>query len=254
MVFTPEDRDSVLARLVQRAADDPAVLAAALFGSLASGDADGWSDVDLALRISDEDVARRWTDHLYAQEGAVHHVDMWSGPTRYCAFLLGNALQVDVSFWTSDIAVRAGRAVSPLFGAVGQHTDAAPVDVGHLVGMGWLYAVHARSALARGRLWQGVHMIDGARDQAVGLACLRHGLPAHEGRGVDLLPEPVHRRLTATRAGDVDERELAGSLDAVVELLLDEIAAVRPELAARIRPALLPHRSTNATIEPRPGS
>ena len=56
--------------------------------------------------------------------------------------------------------------------------------------MGWLYALHIRSSLARDRRWQAVHMLDGLRNQVVALACLRFGLPHHQGRGVyDLPPE-----------------------------------------------------------------
>ena len=34
-------------------------------------------------------------------------------------------------------------------------------------------------------------MISGMRDQVLALACLRHGLPAREGRGMDGLPADV---------------------------------------------------------------
>jgi hypothetical protein len=46
-----------------------------------------------------------------------------------------------------------------------------------LIGMGWLYALHARSSIARGRVWQAEYMISGMRDQVLALACLRHRLP-----------------------------------------------------------------------------
>ena len=34
-------------------------------------------------------------------------------------------------------------------------------------------------------------MISGIRDHALALACIRHGLPAVHGRGMDLLPDWV---------------------------------------------------------------
>src|ERR671935_220226 len=65
------------------------------------------------------------------------------------------------------------------------------ISGGALIGYAWLYALHARSSLARGRLWQAEYMVSAMRDQALALACLRHGLPAREGRGIDLLPSEI---------------------------------------------------------------
>ena len=58
--------------------------------------------------------------------------------------------------------------------------------------------MHARSSIARGRRWQAVYMLNGLRDQVLSLVCLRHGLPTHEGRGIDDLPDEVTERLAGT--------------------------------------------------------
>src|SRR5437868_3583950 len=63
-----------------------------------------------------------------------------------------------------------------------------PPSVGELVGLGWLHALHARSSIERGQLWQAEYMVSGVRDQVLALACLRHGLPAAYARGADRLP------------------------------------------------------------------
>lgn len=241
-MYATDDRDAVQAQLAQRATEDPAITAAALLGSLASGGADRWSDIDMALRIADEAderfVVKTWTDSLYAEHGAVHHVDLWDQRTRYRAFLLENTMQVDLSFWPAQDFLSLGRPVSPIFGETGDPLEDAEPDAELFVGMGWLYAVHVRSALARRRLWQAVHMIDGIRDQLIGLACLRHGLPAHQGRGVDRLPAALQEQLAATRAPSVDARDLGLSFAAAVEVLLGEIAMALPELGDRLGPAL----------------
>src|SRR5262249_2399948 len=57
-----------------------------------------------------------------------------------------------------------------------------------LIGMGWLYALHARSSIERGRAWQAEDMISGLRDQVLAPACLRPGVPAVGGRRLDRLP------------------------------------------------------------------
>jgi hypothetical protein len=106
----------------------------------------------------------------------------------YRFFLLSNTLQVDLSFWPSRAFAASGPTHRLLFGETNDAPTWPPPSPEALVGMGWLYALHIRSSLARGRQWQAVHMLDGLRDQVVALACLRFGLPAHQGRGVDYLP------------------------------------------------------------------
>jgi hypothetical protein len=71
----------------------------------------------------------------------------------------------------------SGRANEP-----GHAAAPKPFDI---IGLGWLYALHARSSIARQRLWQAEYMISGIRDHTLALAFIRHGLPAAHGRGID---------------------------------------------------------------------
>lgn len=242
MMFTPDDRGATQAWLERRATDDPAVIGAALLGSLAAGSGDRWSDVDLALHVggdADGDaVVDDWTTAMYADLGAVHHLDLWAGRTRYRAFLLDSTMQIDLSFWPTGDFRSLGRPVTMLFGRTGGPADNTTVGPGQFVGMGWLYAVHVRSAIARGRLWQAVHMIDGLRDQAIGLMCLRNDLPPRQGRGVDRLPDVDQAGLAATRASSVDVTALQGSFTAAVDLLVAEIRDAQPDVARRLAPVL----------------
>ncbi|HEY8456023.1 MAG TPA: nucleotidyltransferase domain-containing protein [Actinopolymorphaceae bacterium] len=237
-MFTSEERRALRDNLVARARSDEHVIGAALVGSAAAGSEDDWSDIDLALQLGlDAElsaVVQAWTDVMYADHGAVHHLDVWRGETLYRVFLFANSLQVDLSFWSADDFRATTPSFRLLFGeAAPPRIDPAP-SVEHLAGMGWLYALHVRSALARGRLWQAVHMLDGMRDQVVGLACARHGLPAHQGRGVDQLPGGFLQGLCETRAKDVELDELHRAFVATTRLLLAEIAQAAPELAARL--------------------
>ena len=101
--------------------------------------------------------------------------------------------------------------------------------------MGWLYALHARSSIARGRALQANHWINGARDQVTMLACLRHGLPAPEGRGVDDLPAGLRQSLAETLVRGLDERELRRAFTATITALLDEAQRVDPDREQRLR-------------------
>lgn len=90
------------------------------------------------------------------------------------------------------------------------------------VRMGWLSALHVRSALGRGRWWQAVWMLESLRNVVVGLYCRRFALPASEGRGVDRLPADLRDGLTRSHPSSVGPDQLWTSFDLLVGLLLEE--------------------------------
>jgi len=237
-MFGIEERKRLTDVLISAAQLDEQISAAALTGSAASGTEDRWSDIDLALGLVPEAdlalVLADWTEAMYRGHGAVHHTDLRSGGTIYRVFLLANSLQVDIAF---SPAADFG-AIGPSFRLISgtaqeqkQARDPAAVD---LVGMGWLYALHARSSIARGKVWQAEYMISGVRDQVLALACLRHGVPASQGRGMDQLPPAITTPLAAALVRSFDAAELTRAFRAAVEALLAEIREVEPDLATRL--------------------
>ena len=238
-VFSVAEREALRDRLVVAARSDDRITAAAVVGSGASHGEDAWSDIDLALRLADglrpEDVAAEWTTRKYDRAGAVDHVDVWSGRTLYRVFLLRSSLQVDVSFWSSDAFAAQGTSFRLLFGESNPPRPARSPSSETLIGMGWLYALHARSSIARGRGLQALYMINCVRDQVIALACLRHGLPAIEGRGVDDLPAGLRQRLAETLVRDMSRQELRRTFTASVVALLDEAQRVDPDREQRLR-------------------
>jgi predicted nucleotidyltransferase len=238
-VFSVTEREALRDRLIAAARADDRITAAALVGSGATGDEDAWSDIDLALRLGDglepDDVAGEWTTRIYDTDGAVDHLDVWSGSTLFRVFLLSSSLQVDLSFWTADTFAASGTSFRLLFGESNEPRPSRSSTRGALIGMGWLYALHARSSIARGRALQALHMIDGVREQTITLACLRHELPAHEGRGVDDLPAGLRQRIAATLVSELEERELCRAFAASVGVLLDEVRVIDPDREQRLR-------------------
>jgi len=238
-VFSIAEREALRDRLIAAARSDDRITAAAVVGSGADGGEDAWSDIDLALRLADglepDDIAAEWTTRIYQSAGAIDHVDVWSDSTLFRVFLLRNSLQVDLSFWPGEAFAASGASFRLLFGESNDprparsHAPAAPI------GMGWLYALHARSSIARGRALQAVHMINLVRDQVITLACLRHELPAREGRGVDDLPAELRHRLAETLVRELNRHELCRAFTASVAALLDEAQRVDPEREQRIR-------------------
>ena len=241
-MFSPEEREALLARLVAAAASDNDVVGAALLGSAARGELDRWSDVDLALRLAPgatpEGVAEAWTARVAETERVVDHLDLRASGALYRVLLLGSTLQVDLSFWPHDQPLADGAPVEVLLGdvPVAPARASAPADGSRTaVRMGWLYALHVRSALARGRPWQASWMLDQLRDVVVGLWCRAAGLPPEQGRGVDRLPGGRLAELAASRPRGVEPDDLWSGFEVLTGLLLAEAARQDVDVPADLR-------------------
>lgn len=238
-MFSPAQRADVRAELLNKAANDPRISGAAITGSAAAGREDRWSDVDLAFGVGDAfavpEVLADWTAHMYRRHGALHHVDVAFGAWIYRVFLLPGTLQVDLAFAPAT----EFRALAPEFrlvsGKANEPGRFPTPSVESVAGLGWLYAIHVRSAIARGKLWQAESMISGVRDHALTLACLRHGLPSAHGRGLDSLPPEVLARFEPALVRGIEPCELRRAFRAAVAGLIEELAAAEERLAHALR-------------------
>ncbi|MGC4944052.1 nucleotidyltransferase domain-containing protein [Kribbella sp. DT2] len=235
-MFTPAERSALRDQLVAEARSDARITGLALTGSAAAGAEDEWSDIDLYLGLAGDpqDVLDEWTTRMYAEHSCVAHLDLRVRRTTYRVFFLASTLQVDVAFAPAAEFGALGPAFQVVFGDAVEQPAGAPPDAAGLIGMGWLYALHARSSIMRGRGWQAEHMISGLRDQVLMLACLRHQVPAGDGRGYHLLPPALLRPLEATLLRAIDPAELDRAFGAAIQVFLDEVALVDPALASRL--------------------
>jgi hypothetical protein len=100
-VFSVEQRDALLERVLGLGREDERVIAGAVVGSLAVDGGDRFSDVDLTFGIADHvqvaEVLDDWTRLLIEELDAVPLVDLRRGPTTYRVFLLRDTLQLDLS-------------------------------------------------------------------------------------------------------------------------------------------------------------
>lgn len=238
-MFTPEQRDRLRNDLLQHASQDDRISGAAITGSAADGREDRWSDIDLAFGVGDaaqlSNVISDWTARMYQQHFAVHHLDVLAGAWIYRVFLLPGTLQVDLAF----VPASEFRPLAPTFRLVsGKANDPLPGATSNpevLVGFAWLYALHARTCIARQQFWQAEYMISGVRDHALALACLRHGLPAVHGRGLDLLPGAVAARFEGALVRQLDTAELSRAFRVAIDGLIGEIRNVDEPLAGRLQ-------------------
>jgi hypothetical protein len=237
-VFTVEQRDALRERMLQLAEDDERVVAGAAVGSLAVGSGDRFSDLDLTFAIADgvpvAEVLEDWTRTLAEELGALQLADLQAGPTIYRVYLLADALQFDLSMTPAGEFRPAGPKFQLLFGETAPEEPEAPsrppgnlfiltpAVAGDIFGWGVIYALHARSCIERGRVWQAEHYVDAVRDHALSLACLRQGLPAVQARGYDDLPPEALAGFDRTHVGSVEPDALRQALGASVLALLNE--------------------------------
>lgn len=238
-MFTAEARDRLRERLVARARADPRVVAAAAVGASAAG-GDRWSDLDLTFGVTaGADVARvlaDWTHDLEELAGAAVLFDLPVGLTIYRVFLLPGALQVDLSFSPVAAFGARGPRFALLFGEA-QDLPAVPAPTAAQVfGYGMHHVVRAHICLARGRIWQAEYWIHEARDEALALACLQHGLESSHGRGFDQLPADVRQRYV----GAFPAALTAGALRAALAMTARELLRAGDGLptARRVRDML----------------
>jgi hypothetical protein len=241
-MFTPDDRMRLRDALIESARADGRITSAALTGSGAIGSEDRWSDIDLALGLAAEanysQIVADWTDRMYQNHGAVHHVDVNWGEVLFRVFLLANTLQVDLAFWPAAEFGSIAPTFRLLFGTARERPEPPAPTVAGLIGMGWLYALHARSSIARDRGWQAEYMISGVRDQVLALACLRYGVPAVQARGIDRLPPEATTAVADSLVRSLDQAELRRAFVAVTAVLVAEIERVDAGLAKRLASTL----------------
>jgi hypothetical protein len=242
-VFEVEQRDALRARMLDLAEADERVVAGAAVGSLAAGTGDRYSDLDLTFAVADavpvERVLDDWTRTLVDELEAVRLIDLQAGPTIYRVFLLPDALQFDLSLTPAAEFRPAGPPFQLLFGqtAPGDPEPRPPSDGSLFIrtppvaedvfGWGVIYALHARSCIERGRVWQAEHYVDAVRDHGLSLACLRRSIVAVQARGYDELPRDVLDAFGETHVASTEREELRRALSASVAWLLAEAAQAR---------------------------
>ena len=247
-MFSVDDRDRVHDRVLEMASIDPRVVAAAVVGGLAEGGGDRWSDLDLTFAVADavplSEVLADWTEELAAEFDAAHLFDLPAGASIYRVFLLPGCLQVDLSFTPAAAFGARGPRFRLLFGNAVDLPQAPPPSANDLFGLGVHHAVRARFCIERSRWWQAEYWISGVRDQALALACRRHGLAVAEGRGFDDLPADVLAPLEEALVRSLQPEELRRALASAVSGLVRE-SAEAADLAASVDTQLREISSTS---------
>jgi hypothetical protein len=240
-MFTPEDRSRLRSELLDYASRDRRIRGCAITGSAAAEREDRWSDVDLAFGVDSAElinVLSDWTAYMYDRYSALHHCDVKAGVWIYRVFLLSNTLQVDLAFAPAEEFRPLAPTFRLMFGKANESRPSQSPQPNECIGVGWLYALHARSCIARRRFWQAEYMISGVRDNVLALACIRHRVPAAQGRGMDLLPPDVAAQFEDALVRQLNSEELSRAFRAATRSFLGEIRMVDAALEQRLHGVL----------------
>lgn len=226
--------------LLDRAEADPRVIGAALTGSIARGEGDAWSDVDVYLGVNAPlpEMLEEWSEQVYAELGALHHFDLTAGIAVYRAFLLPGLAEVDLGLCPAGQWGPRGGAFAVVFGDPAPAVAATPFDPDHLAGLAWHHARHVHVCLERGRLWQAEYWVGALRGQVLTLAAARRGLDTSYARGAHLLPDDVTGPLAGALVGELTPAALRRALGVALGCFLGELTAVDEPLAGVLRTAL----------------
>ncbi len=160
------------------------------------------------------------------------------GTTLFRVFLLKNTLQVDIAFWRVEDFGAIGPHFRLIFGEAKAARAAPPANPQDLIGMAWLYALHVRSSLARGRSLQAEYMLSGIRNHVFELVCLRCGVIAKQGRGLDDLPAPEREAAAKCIPRSLEPPELKRALQNTMEVFVREMRHVDRELESKLSTVL----------------
>ena len=149
-------------------------------------------------------------------------------------FLLRTTLQVDVAFWRAEDFGAIGPNFQLIFGEAKTLPPLPTPDAHALIGMAWLYALHVRSSVARGRLLQAEYMLSGMRNHVFELTCLRCDVIARQGRGLDDLPATERATAGACLPGELEPAALKRAFENTMETLLKEIRHIDGGLENRV--------------------
>ena len=155
-MFTSLERDRVSDRVLEIARSDDRVVAAAVVGSLALGDGDRWSDIDLSFAVRDDvsvsDVLDDWTTTMIEDLRAVRLLDLILDPILYRVYLLPHCLQLDVSFSPASVFRPTSSRFRLLYGQAGEPAEPNPHSADGLLGWAVLYARDVRVSIERGEV------------------------------------------------------------------------------------------------------
>lgn len=216
-LFTPQQRQHTLDRLLAALETDPRITGVIIVGSGAVGFEDDYSDIDLAVVVGAEadltPVFREWKGRVEELFDVLHYFEtIYSPRSLLHGFLLQGFLEVDLGFvCLADLSARRARwkvafdrsgTIEDVMRTSWKQRPQPDVQALYLKRLNsiWYYITHTAVALERGRPWMALRHLEEIRNRTIELAGLREGLETRHLRQEDHMPAGLLDELAQTLA------------------------------------------------------
>jgi len=228
-LFSPQEREEILNRLLSALKGDPRIAGVLVVGSGAVGFDDCYSDIDISVVATNEKdvlpVYQEWRARIEKLLPVIHCCEVIYGPNSYLyAFLLDGFAELDAGFVCLANLVARRQRWKIAFDRSGKiedimrsswekksEVDARAGYLNRIDGI-WHYIIHVPVALKRGQPWMALHYLEIIRNRTVELAGLRHRLETKNFRYVDRMPKGFLSELQKSLVSTVDHTAIMNAL------------------------------------------
>lgn len=228
-LFSPQEREKILNRLLSALKGDPRIAGVLVVGSGAVGFDDCYSDIDLSVVATKEKdvlpVYQEWRARIEKLLPVIHYCEVIYGPNDYLyAFLLDAFVELDAGFvclanllarrqrW--KIAFDRSGKIEDIMRSSWEKKPKVDTKAGYLNRIDgiWHYIIYVPVALKRGQPWMALHYLEIIRNRTVELAGLRHRLETKNFRCVDQMPRGFLIELQKSLVSSLDYAAIMNAL------------------------------------------
>jgi predicted nucleotidyltransferase len=246
-LFSVEQRQEALTRLLEALQTDGRIAGVIIIGSGAVGFDDEYSDIDLVVVVAaDEDtphVFRDWMQRIRTLFPVIHSFEVTYAENNYlCGFLLGGYLELDMGFLClSGLSAKRARwrvafdrsgSIEEIMRSTWESRPQPDVraEYSRRLDSIWYHIIHTAIAAKREQPWEAIHHLEVIRRHAIDLAGMATGLDVRHFRNAHQLPGESLAELPDTLASDLGSREIMRALHAAARCFFREARALDRKL------------------------
>jgi len=237
-MYSVEERENSLNRLVNYLSNINSVKAVVLVGSLAGNESDKYSDIDFSIIVDDESVEMVYNDFcnkLDNNNDIFRYFRQIYGENNCLAgIFLKNGLEIDVGFAAEENFLKKceSKAVPKYKVMYSRNEFSLNViqketkdDYKELLKQAnldiWYNLKNAIYGLKRNRLFRVVKELDDIRNQLLEIIAIREGVEFRHFKEIDKLSDDIKNKLSQTYFKEVSESELKISLISLLDLFIN---------------------------------
>ncbi len=236
-MYSVEERENSLNRLVNYLSNINSVKAVVLVGSLAGNESDKYSDIDFSIIVDDESVEMVYNDFcnkLDNNDIFRYFRQIYGENNCLAGIFLKNGLEIDVGFATEENFLKKCESKEvPKYKVMYCRNDfslnarsketkedyqallkQANLDI-------WYNLKNAIYGLKRNRLFRVVKELDDTRNQLLEIIAIREGVEFRHFKEIDKLSDDIKNKLSQTYFKEVSESELKRSLMSLLDLFIN---------------------------------